>query len=147
MILPDWFAHFDAALSGYRPPLRPVEMGTVAAVGQGVARVRGLPGVAAMELVCFADDSTGIRITMSFGLSSLQFKPQGVEELTGQADKALYVKAIEDSKQMFTADGVMPEEGPATVLKVLRASDKSLQGKSINLANTFTTRFVVPGQP
>lgn len=60
MILPDWFAHFDAALSGYRPPVRPVEMGTVTAVGQGVARVRGLPGVAAMELVHFADDSTGI---------------------------------------------------------------------------------------
>ena len=28
---------------------------------------------------------------MSFGLSSLQFKAQGVEELTGQADKALYI--------------------------------------------------------
>ncbi|MFO1425348.1 MAG: alternate F1F0 ATPase, F1 subunit alpha [Candidatus Competibacteraceae bacterium] len=60
MILPDWFAHFDAALSGYRPPAHPVEIGTVATVGQGVARVRGLPGVAAMERVRFADDSTGI---------------------------------------------------------------------------------------
>ncbi|MFO1424324.1 MAG: hypothetical protein U1F70_11875 [Candidatus Competibacteraceae bacterium] len=58
--LPDWFAHFDAALSGYRPPAHPVEIGTVATVGQGVARVRGLPGVAAMERVRFADDSTGI---------------------------------------------------------------------------------------
>ena len=60
MILPNWFAHFDAALSDYHPPVRPVEMGTVTAVGQGVVRVRGLPGVAAMELVRFADDSTGI---------------------------------------------------------------------------------------
>lgn len=57
-------------------------------------------------------------------------------------DKALYVKAIGESKQMFTPDGVMPENGPATVLKVLSDSDKSLQGKSINLANTYTTRFV-----
>ena len=63
------------------------------------------------------------------------------------ADKALYVKAIEESKQMFTADGIMPEEGPAIVLKVLSASDKSLQGKSINLANTFTRRFVTPAAP
>lgn len=57
-------------------------------------------------------------------------------------DRQLYIKAIEDSKQMFTADGLMPEKGPATVLKVLSGSDKSLQGKSINLANTYTTRFV-----
>ncbi len=60
MILPEWFAGFDAALNGYRPPVRPVEIGTVTTVGQGVARVRGLPGVAALELVRFADDSTGI---------------------------------------------------------------------------------------
>lgn len=60
-------------------------------------------------------------------------------------DKDLYVKAIQDSKQMFTPDGIMPESGPATVLKVLSGSDRSLQGKSINLANTFTTRFVEPG--
>ena len=59
-------------------------------------------------------------------------------------DKDLYTKAIQDSKQMFTEDGIMPENGPATVLKVLSASDRSLQGKLINLANTFTTRFVAP---
>ncbi|MFZ1640099.1 MAG: alternate F1F0 ATPase, F1 subunit alpha [Candidatus Contendobacter sp.] len=60
MTLPEWLTGFDTALSGYQPRLRPVEIGTVSAVGQGVARVRGLPGVAAMELVRFADDSTGI---------------------------------------------------------------------------------------
>ena len=60
MILSEWFAGFDAALSGYRPPLRWVETGLVTAVGQGVARIRGLPGVAAMELVRFADATAGI---------------------------------------------------------------------------------------
>ena len=60
MISPTWFADFDAALDDYQSRLRPVEIGTVEAVSQGVARVRGLPGVAAMELVRFADDSTGI---------------------------------------------------------------------------------------
>jgi len=60
MILSEWFAGFDAALSGYRPPLCWVETGLVTAVGQGVARIRGLPGVAAMELVRFADDTPGI---------------------------------------------------------------------------------------
>lgn len=61
------------------------------------------------------------------------------------ADRSLYVKAIDDSKQMFTADGVMPEDGPETVLKVLIASDKTLRGKTINLENTFTRRFLVRG--
>lgn len=60
MSLPECLTGFDAALIGYRPRLRPVEIGVVAAVGQGVARVRGLPGVAAMEMVRFADGSTGI---------------------------------------------------------------------------------------
>jgi len=43
---------------------------------------------------------------------------------------------------MFTPDGVMPENGPATVLQVLNNFDKAVQGKTINLANTFTTEFV-----
>lgn len=60
MILSEWFAGFDAALSGFRPPLRWVETGRVTAVGQGVARIQGLPGVAAMEQVCFADATPGI---------------------------------------------------------------------------------------
>jgi NitT/TauT family transport system substrate-binding protein len=76
------------------------------------------------------------------------------EEIAGRmpasfhgGDRRRYVKAIEDGKSMFTAAGVMPEEGPATVLRVLSASARSLQGKDINLANTFTTRFVAPGEP
>jgi len=58
------------------------------------------------------------------------------------SNKQMYIDALESSKQMFTADGVMPENGPATVLKVLNGFDKAVQGKSINLANTFTTEFV-----
>ena len=58
------------------------------------------------------------------------------------SNKQMYIDALEGSKLMFTADGVMPENGPATVLKVLNGFDKAVQGKSINLANTFTTEFV-----
>jgi NitT/TauT family transport system substrate-binding protein len=58
------------------------------------------------------------------------------------SNKQMYIDALESSKQMFTADGVMPENGPATVLKVLNGFDKAVQGKTINLANTFTTEFV-----
>lgn len=58
------------------------------------------------------------------------------------SNKQLYIDALEASKLMFTSDGVMPENGPATVLKVLNGFDKAVQGKSINLANTFTSDFV-----
>ncbi|WP_317205552.1 ABC transporter substrate-binding protein [Janthinobacterium sp.] len=58
------------------------------------------------------------------------------------ANKQQYIDALEASKLMFTADGVMPDNGPATVLKVLNGFDKAVQGKNINLANTFTTEFV-----
>jgi NitT/TauT family transport system substrate-binding protein len=57
-------------------------------------------------------------------------------------NKQLYIEALESGKQMFTADGVMPAEGPATVLKVLASFDKAVEGKSINLAGTYTTEFV-----
>lgn len=58
------------------------------------------------------------------------------------ANKKMYIHALEESKLMFTPDGVMPESGPSTVLRVLKGFDKAVQGKSINLANTFTTEFV-----
>jgi NitT/TauT family transport system substrate-binding protein len=58
------------------------------------------------------------------------------------SNKQMYIDALASSKQMFTPDGVMPESGPATVLKVLNGFDKAVQGKTINLANTYTTEFV-----
>ncbi|MCS0657841.1 ABC transporter substrate-binding protein [Massilia terrae] len=58
------------------------------------------------------------------------------------ANKQQYIEALESGKQMFTADGVMPADGPATVLKVLSGFDKAVQGKTINLASTYTTEFV-----
>jgi NitT/TauT family transport system substrate-binding protein len=57
-------------------------------------------------------------------------------------DKELYVRALAEGKDMFTADGVMPEKGPETVLQVLTLSNKALQGKQIDLSKTFTTEFV-----
>lgn len=57
-------------------------------------------------------------------------------------DKDGYVAALADGKAMFTADGVMPAGGPETVLAVLTGFSKSVQGKSIDLAKTYTTEFV-----
>src|SRR5207249_10177048 len=57
-------------------------------------------------------------------------------------DKEGYVKALADGKGMFTPDGVMPADGPKTVLSVLSAFKKDLQGKEIDLSKTYTTEFV-----
>ncbi|MBB3426778.1 NitT/TauT family transport system substrate-binding protein [Rhizobium sp. BK312] len=57
-------------------------------------------------------------------------------------DKEGYVKALENGKAMFTPDGVMPEDGPKTVLAVLSEFSKNVQGKAIDLSKTYTTEFV-----
>jgi NitT/TauT family transport system substrate-binding protein len=57
-------------------------------------------------------------------------------------DKDGYVKALDAGKGMFTADGVMPEDGPATVLAVLSEFSKNVKGKQIDLSKTYTTEFV-----
>lgn len=56
-------------------------------------------------------------------------------------NKALYIQSLAASKSMFTSDGVMPETGPATVLKVLSTINRAVMGKHIDLSQTFTTEF------
>lgn len=57
-------------------------------------------------------------------------------------DKAAYVKGLAEGKAQFTPDGRMPKDGPETVLKVLAAFSKNVQGKTIDLSKTYTTKFV-----
>ncbi|MFB9238619.1 ABC transporter substrate-binding protein [Plantactinospora siamensis] len=59
-------------------------------------------------------------------------------------DSKLYAKSVADSIGMFTPDGVMPTDGPPTVLNVLKAFSENVRPKadSIDLAKTYTTDFV-----
>ncbi len=57
-------------------------------------------------------------------------------------DKDGYIKALNEGKAQFTPDGVMPEDGPATVLAVLSEFSRNVKGKQIDLSKTFTTEFV-----
>ena len=57
-------------------------------------------------------------------------------------DKEGYIKALTDGKGMFTPDGVMPPDGPKTVLDVLSAFSKNVKGKTVDLSKTYTTEFV-----
>lgn len=57
-------------------------------------------------------------------------------------DKDLYLTALKNSLDMFSPDGTMPADAPQTVLNVQNAFNKSVQGKQINLAATYTDEYV-----
>lgn len=56
--------------------------------------------------------------------------------------KDAYAKALDAGKGMFTADGVMPSDGPDTVLAVLQAALPDVKNATIDLSKTYTTQFV-----
>ena len=55
--------------------------------------------------------------------------------------KAKYAAALDAGKGMFTADGVMPSDGPQTVLSVLQLALPDVKNAKIDLAKTYTTEF------
>ncbi|MFF7700584.1 ABC transporter substrate-binding protein [Streptomyces lydicus] len=59
-----------------------------------------------------------------------------------QGGKQLYAQAIKDTLPMFTKDGVMPVDGPATVERVLKAFNPNLKNATVDLRKTYTTEFV-----
>lgn len=56
--------------------------------------------------------------------------------------KDAYAKALDAGKGMFTSDGVMPSDGPKTVLAVLQAALPDVKNATIDLSKTYTTEFV-----
>ncbi|GAA4988781.1 ABC transporter substrate-binding protein [Kitasatospora paranensis] len=56
--------------------------------------------------------------------------------------KDVYVKALENEKSMYSPDGLMPAEGPQTVLNVLSAFDPTVKGHTVDLTKTYTDEFV-----
>lgn len=57
-------------------------------------------------------------------------------------DPALYAASIKATLPMFTTDGVMPADGPATVEHVLKAFNPNLKNATVDLSKTYTTEFV-----
>ena len=55
---------------------------------------------------------------------------------------ALYPQSIKNTLPMFTTDGVMPPDGPATVERVLKAFNPNLKNADVDLSKTYTTEFV-----
>ncbi|MFF3449963.1 ABC transporter substrate-binding protein [Streptomyces sp. NPDC002667] len=59
-----------------------------------------------------------------------------------QGNQTLYAAAIKSTLPMFTDDGVMPENGPETVEKVLKAFNPNIKNAHVDLSKTYTTEFV-----
>jgi NitT/TauT family transport system substrate-binding protein len=56
--------------------------------------------------------------------------------------KAAYVKALQDEKGIYSPDGLMPADGPQTVLGVLGSFSPNVKGHKIDLSKTYTNTFV-----
>ncbi|MFF2653541.1 ABC transporter substrate-binding protein [Streptomyces sp. NPDC058045] len=54
----------------------------------------------------------------------------------------VYAESIKSTLPMFTTDGVMPSDGPATVERVLKSFNPNLKNFKVDLAKTYTTEFV-----
>ncbi|WP_212912023.1 ABC transporter substrate-binding protein [Streptomyces sp. TS71-3] len=58
-----------------------------------------------------------------------------------QGGQGLYAHAIDSTLPMFTKDGRMPADGPATVQRVLKSFNPNLKDATIDLKKTYTTEF------
>jgi NitT/TauT family transport system substrate-binding protein len=61
-------------------------------------------------------------------------------------DRALYVDALKNTIDMFSPDGVMPDDGPQVVLALLSASLEKVRNATVDLSKTYTNEFVSPGR-
>ncbi|HEX9067324.1 MAG TPA: ABC transporter substrate-binding protein [Ktedonobacterales bacterium] len=56
-------------------------------------------------------------------------------------DKTLYVTALDNQKAIFSNDGTMPSDGPATVLGIEKQIGKVKDNQTIDLTKTYTNEF------
>ncbi len=57
-------------------------------------------------------------------------------------DAAAYARALDAFRSMYSADGRMPADGPRTVLRVLETIRPDIRPGSVDLARTYTERFL-----
>lgn len=73
-----------------------------------------------------------------------QRSPAEVAAALGLAgdDAAIYIKALGESRAMFSADGLMPEGGPQQVQRLAAQVNRAQRERRLDLARTFTNTFV-----
>jgi len=58
-------------------------------------------------------------------------------------DMSLYVSGWQQTLGFYSADGLMPKDGPSTQYKILAAFTPELPGKHVNLKTTYTNEFAL----
>jgi len=61
-------------------------------------------------------------------------------------DKPLFIEAIKANHDAYSPDGRFMKDAPETALKVLKAFDPNVQNATIDLAKTYTGKFVEAAQ-
>ena len=56
-------------------------------------------------------------------------------------NKTLYVTALQNQMAIFSPDGNMPSDGPASVLSIEQQTNTTVAGKNIDLSMTYTNDF------
>jgi NitT/TauT family transport system substrate-binding protein len=56
--------------------------------------------------------------------------------------KAAYITALQNEKGMYSPDGLMPADGPKTVLSVLSSFSPAVKGHQVDVSKTYTNTFV-----
>ncbi len=57
-------------------------------------------------------------------------------------DKALYLKAVQNSLESYSRDGIVPQQGMNSVYDMLKTLDPEFKEAKLDLATTFDGRFV-----
>ncbi|HEV2604865.1 MAG TPA: ABC transporter substrate-binding protein [Microvirga sp.] len=89
------------------------------------------------------------RLTNAF-LKSLKWlrtaKPEEVADAVPAeyhlGDKDLYTRAVKNSLESYSRDGVVAQAGMTSVMDMLRTLDPEMQAAQVDLSKTFTDRFV-----
>lgn len=56
-------------------------------------------------------------------------------------DKTAYVAALQNQMAIFSPDGLMPSDGPTSVLSIEQQTNTTVAGKQIDLSQTYTNTF------
>ena len=96
-----------------------------------------------------ANPATTQRLVNAF-VKSLKYlqtaKPEEIAETVPPeyhlGDKPLYLKAVQNSLESYSRDGIVPRSGMESVMDMLKQLDPELKEAKVDLAATFDERFV-----
>ena len=60
----------------------------------------------------------------------------------GSAGKTAYTQSLANEIGIFSPTGLMPSDGPQSVNKILSSFDTTVEGKTVDLSQTYTNKFV-----